>query len=140
VYEAQLWCTEDTHLNLTHHAALNSSFANQSFALELRYLRSLAGDAIAERSLKEIQKLGLGSAAQHQVWLTQMKALLPSVNKGDRITGVHLAGVGAAFYLNDQPLGRIDDPRFAQAFFAIWLDPKTSAPALRSALLNARPS
>jgi hypothetical protein len=42
----------------------------------------------------------------------------------------------ARFFFNEQPIGEIDDPAFARAFFAIWLDPRTSEPSLRSALLK----
>jgi hypothetical protein len=33
-------------------------------------------------------------------------------------------------------LGTIDDPVFARAFFAIWLDPRTREPQLRNRLLG----
>jgi hypothetical protein len=32
--------------------------------------------------------------------------------------------------------GEIAEPEFARLFFAIWLDPRTSAPDLRAALLR----
>ena len=43
---------------------------------------------------------------------------------------------GARFYQGDRLLGAIDTPGFAEAFFAIWLDTRTSAPDLRQALLH----
>jgi len=105
------------------------------FALDLRYARALSGSKIAESSIDEIRKLGLGTAAQQQAWLEQMSRLFPDVKEGSRITGVFLPGTGARFYLDGQVLGDIPDTTFALAFFAIWLDPKTSAPSLRTALL-----
>jgi hypothetical protein len=42
--------------------------------------------------------------------------------------------------LNDKPIGNIDDAEFARAFFAIWLDPKTSEPSLRKQLLGLNAS
>lgn len=107
------------------------------FALQLRYARSLKGAAIAERSVEEITRLGLGSPAQRAQWGAAMRRLFPDVVDGTTLAGVHLPGRGARFYLNGQPLGEIADPAFSQAFFAIWLDAKTSAPELRSALLGA---
>jgi hypothetical protein len=64
-----------------------------------------------------------------------MKAIFPDVKEGEHITGVYLPNQGARFYLNGNLLGEVRDPDFAHAFFAIWLDPRTSDKKLRSALL-----
>ncbi len=72
-------------------------------------------------------------------WGEQMGRIFPDVRPGDEILGVHLSD-GARFFLNDRQVGAIDDPAFARAFFAIWLDPRTSAPELRSALLQRQPA
>jgi hypothetical protein len=64
-----------------------------------------------------------------------MAKIFPDVRPGDHILGVHLPE-GARFFYNDQLVGSIEEPAFARAFFAIWLDPKTSAPDLRTALLK----
>ena len=45
-------------------------------------------------------------------------------------------GKGAEFFYRDASIGTIEDPQFARAFFSIWLDPRTSAPDLRAALLG----
>lgn len=105
------------------------------FALELRYARALNGRKIAGASADEIKTLGIGTAAQRADWLVRMEKLFPDVQEGTRITGVFLPAHGARFYRDGKSLGEIADPEFAAAFFAIWLDPKTTAPALRSALL-----
>lgn len=64
-----------------------------------------------------------------------------------RTTPTHgVAGMPSAVAASiDTLLGRVDDPEFGQAFFAIWLDPQTAAPELRSALprdlaLSIRPA
>lgn len=110
------------------------------FALELRYARKLDGARIAQSSYEQMQKLGVGSASQREAWLTRMSTLFPDVQAGTHISGIHLPGVGARFYLNGRLLGNVPDPDFSRAFFAIWLAPNTSAPSLRDALLkNAEP-
>jgi hypothetical protein len=131
IYDAQLWITTPAS-----DANPPFNFRSQNFALELRYARALGGEAIATRSLGEIQKLGLGTAEQHEQWLGHMRKAFPDVKKNDRITGVFSAERGVSFYVNDQLRHRVDDLTFAQAFFAIWFDPKTSAPKLRAALLG----
>ena len=124
LYDAQLWV---------------GSAANPPappYALELRYARTLQGAKIAEASRDEMRKLGLGSETQHAAWLSAMQRLFPDVQEGSRLTGVHRAGLGARFYLDGKLLGEIADAQFANAFFGIWLAPKTSAPELRAALLQ----
>lgn len=128
IYRAQLWVGEQGYRDNAPHAA--------RFALDLRYARALHGTRIAQSSIDEMQKLGVGSPAQHQAWLADMERLFPDVKQGSRITGVYLPDTGAGFYLDGKPLGAVRDPEFGRAFFAIWLDPKTSAPALRKDLLR----
>ena len=64
-----------------------------------------------------------------------MAGIFPDVRPGDHILGVQLPDA-ARFFFNDRTIGTIDDPAFARAFFAIWLDARTSAPDLRAALLK----
>jgi hypothetical protein len=126
VYDAELWA--------------RGGVANFSvpFRLTLRYARALEGRAIAARSDEEIARLGFGSPAQRAAWRDTMRELFPDVAAGDTLSGDYLPGHGARFYYNDRPLGAIEDAEFARAFFAIWLDPRTSAPELRTALLGLR--
>jgi hypothetical protein len=110
VYTAQLWVGRPG-LRLDR-------LASAPFALELRYATGLKGSAIAERSLQEMERMGYGDAQRRGRWLDAMKKLFPDVARGDR------------------PIGGVDDPDFARAFFAIWLDERTVAPALRESLLR----
>ena len=109
----------------------------QPFALEITYARSLEGRAIAERSRDEIARLGLGSDAQRQRWLADMVALFPDVKSGQQLVGIYRPGSSTRFYVDGGFLGEVADPEFGRAFFAIWLDPRTSAPQLRASLLSA---
>lgn len=128
LYDARLWVGKNGYQpNMPHAAPL---------ALELRYARSLDGDRIAKASIDEIRKLGRGSASQQAAWLAAMQKLFPDVEDGDRITGIYQPEQGARFFLNDAPLGAIEDPEFSRSFFAIWLAETTSAPSLRTGLLK----
>jgi len=106
------------------------------FVLELNYARKLEGKAIAEASRDEIRRLGFAAGEQLSRWTTQMKKLFPNVDKGRRIAGVYQPGRGARFYVDGVFAGSVDEPEFARAFFAIWLDPRTRAPRLRDSLLR----
>ena len=111
----------------------------KSFVLELTYARKLDGRGIADASRDEIERLGFGTEAQRARWHEQMLKLFPDVEKGRRLAGVNVPGAGARFYADGRFLGSIDDPAFARAFFAIWLDERTKAPQLREKLLKPAP-
>lgn len=127
IYDAQLWVGDKGYNAASPSAA--------PLALDLKYDRALIGKKIAESSRDEMQKLGLGTPEQRAAWLVKMLALFPDVQDGTHITGVYLPAVGARFYLDGKMLGEIADPEFGRAFFAIWLDPKTTGGKLRDALL-----
>jgi hypothetical protein len=129
-YDARLW---------VENGFRQSAFAQSAFALELRYLRSFQGADIARRSLQEMRRAGPLADADAQRWEEALRRVLPDVQPGDRITGVHRPGRGAAFLVNGAWAGEIADARFARLFFGIWLDPATSQPALRQALLAGTP-
>ncbi len=122
VYEASLWASAEDPLQ-------------PPLALALTYKRQLDGAKIAEASVSEIRNLQMADASTLNAWGQQMATIFPDVKAGDRIVGVYLPG-GARFFYNGQWIGSIDDPAFARAFFAIWLDVRTSAPELRSLLLT----
>jgi hypothetical protein len=121
VYEATLWAGEGER-------------PVPPLALGLTYKRNIEGKAIAEASVDQMRRFD-ASDAQLARWGQQMAGLFPSVKPGDRIVGLQLSD-RARFFYNDQPLGEINDAAFARAFFAIWLDPRTSEPSLRTALLT----
>jgi hypothetical protein len=124
IYDARLW------------APGGAPDFSRPLRLELRYARALRGAAIAERSDAEIARLGFGTAQERAAWLTEMKRLFPDVAPGDTLAGEHVPEFGARFWRNGAPLGEVPDPGFSRAFFSIWLDPRTSAPELRAALLG----
>jgi hypothetical protein len=129
IYDAQFWVGDRGYRQNDPESA--------KFALHLTYARDLYGKRIARSSIDEISKQGFGTSEQHEVWLNRMEALFPDVHEGTQISGVYLPGLGARFYLNGDLLGEIADLEFARAFFAIWLDPRTSASSLRTSLLTS---
>lgn len=122
----------------TLYAPASRYAAGRPFALELAYARPLKGADIAQRSIDEIAKLGIGSDAERAAWLPVLAKLFPDVRENDRLTGVAL-GQKAPFYFNGRAIGEISDAKLVQAFFAIWLDERTSAPGFRRKLLGLDP-
>jgi hypothetical protein len=127
IYSAQLWVGA---------AGYRSESEAAPFLLELRYARDLEGRRIAQASAEQMEHVGAGTAAQRLAWKERMAAIFPDVRRNDTLAGLYTPGQGVSFYLNGAPLTEVLDPAFAQAFFAIWLSPRTSAGALRTALLR----
>ena len=125
VYEARLWAPSGRYV------------PHLPFALSLTYQRSIESARIVQASLDEMAKLGVPIGA-HPQWRDQLARVLPDVAPGDTLTGVYQPAEGATFYHQGKLTGRIDD-NLARAFFAIWLDPRTSEPSLRQALLGVKP-
>jgi len=106
------------------------------FALELRYAMRLSGQDIAARSVEEIRRLRPVPEERLDAWARAMRRIFPDVGPGDRLVGVAIPGREARFYAGERLLGVVADAAFVDAFFGIWLDERTSEPALRRALLG----
>lgn len=120
IYEATLWAGDDP--------------LRPPLALRLDYHRTISGQTIAEASVSEMRAM-LGDDPRLALWGERMRRVFPDVRPGEHLLGVQQAEA-AAFYQAGRLLGRIDAPGFADAFFGIWLDARTSAPGLRAALLK----
>lgn len=121
VYDATLW-------------ARRGAPTQPPLALQLTYRRGLSGATLAEASIDQMRRQGVPEP-QLQAWGPVLAALLPDVQPGDRLLGLHLPEA-APFFHNDRPIGQLNDTALARRFFAIWLDERTSAPDLRAALLQ----
>jgi hypothetical protein len=108
--------------------------------LGLTYTRSLKGLAIADRTISEMQTLAQRNGqswepARVASWQRQLRALIPDVQAGDRITGVNQPMQGVALFLNEVALGTVQGADFAELFFGIWLSSQSPQPTMRQALL-----
>jgi Chalcone isomerase-like len=128
IYDAKLWVADGFSA---------ANYASEPFALELRYLRNFSGEMIAERSLKEMRRIGAVSEEKATQWLENMKKTFPDIKKGDQLIGIHRPDGTASFTLNGKPIGEIRDEEFTRLFFGIWLSPKTSEPKMRNELIGA---
>jgi len=106
------------------------------FALEIRYVRPIRGERLVAASLDEMARLGLADAARRETWRPLLARAFPSVEPGDTIVGLAEPDGRVAFYHRGALTAELRDADFARAFFAIWLDPRTREPGLRSSLLG----
>ena len=125
VYDASLWAGPGFNAN---------GYASQRFALSLVYLRAFSGKESALRSMQHIRLLAKLSAETDQTWLDTLQDILPGVAAGERLTGLHGPG-SLALWHQGRTLATVSDAQLAARFFGIWLDPATSEPRLRQALL-----
>lgn len=123
IYDATLW------------TASGRWKAGELHALELVYARTISREQLVKSSIEEMQRTGT-SREQAEAWADDMRRVFADVRPGDRLVGVFHPERGAAFYSDRGLTGEINDPAFARAFAAIWLDPRTREPDLRRKLLN----
>ena len=71
---------------------------SQEFALELRYQKSFSGEAIANRTAKEMKNLGV-SDAQATAWGKELAGILPNVEPGQTIAAVYIPKQGTSFFM-----------------------------------------
>ena len=126
VYNAQL------------HAATTSWQGRPPYALSLTYLRDFKGEDIAKRSAKEIKEQGIEDENQLEDWLVLMTNLFPDVNEGETLTGIFREDRTTVFYRGEELIGVVEDVRFGERFFGIWLSEKTSEPKLRKLLIGEK--
>lgn len=126
----------DARLLVPPQGLVGERLTAQPFALDLRYARAFRAADIARRTREEMERLEVGTAAERKAWEVQLARLLPDVRDNDHLTGLYQPGRGTTFLLNGTPIGEVAGEAFAQAFFAIWLDPRTAAPAVRQSLLG----
>ncbi|MEM6782074.1 MAG: chalcone isomerase family protein [Pseudomonadota bacterium] len=112
----------------------------EPLALELIYLRDITGKQIADRSLDEMEDLGMDDSVRLNEWYNDMVRIFPDVTDGFVLTGVLTPRGETVFYKHDQEIGRVADPEFGHYFFDIWLSAETSAPDLRAKLLGRNKS
>ena len=125
IYDAKLW-TAGPRFD-----------AEAPYALGIRYARNIKGLKLAEESVKQWRGMRYGYEDRYEAWEAEMRRIFPDVKPDDELVGVHLPGKGAQFYFNGKPAGAVADSAFARAFFAIWLDERTTEPGLRRALIGA---
>jgi len=104
-------------------------------ALDIQYLRKFEAKALVKQTLDELKNLGV-SDTQRAEWADPLAKAFKTVQPGDSITAIRKPQGSTQFFYNGQFVSEISGESFSQAFFGIWLHPKTSAPQLRKILLG----
>jgi hypothetical protein len=120
LYDAKLYASKET---------------KGGIALDIQYLRKFEANALVKQTLDELKNLGV-SDTQRAEWADPLAKAFKTVQVGDSITAIRKPQGGTQFFYNGQFVSEISGESFSQAFFGIWLHPKTSAPQLRKVLLG----
>ena len=123
VYDAKLWTAGERF------------DAGAPFALGIRYARSIKGLKLAQESVNQWRGMRYGYEERYEAWEAEMRRIFPDVAPEDELVGLYLPGTGARFYFNGKLTGEVADRAVARAFFAIWLDERSTEPGLRRALI-----
>jgi len=109
----------------------------QPYVLELTYLRPLDGAKVASKTRDEMVRLGFRDEAKLARWQLQLTDWYSGIEAGTRLAAMRNAD-GSTTFVRDgkQVLGTLQDPAFAQYFFAIWLSDQSLRPDLRRQLLG----
>lgn len=105
-------------------------------ALRLVYLRDFEKDDLISETKKQWKKLGLKDQSKITTWVGSLNELWRDVKKHESITLYIDETSSSFFYLDNEQLGQVEDPEFAQAFLDIWLSENTSAPDVRKKLIS----
>jgi hypothetical protein len=106
------------------------------FALRIDYHMDLAGRDIAQRSVEEMRRQGLEDPRAVGRFRARMEDIFPDVAAGTSLTGIRDSRGATLFFRDHEFIGSVEEPEFTDRFFAIWLAPGTSEPALRRSLLG----
>ena len=109
----------------------------EPFALSLSYLRKLKGEQIISKTIEEMMDQKKFDKQELADWSVQLSSIIKDVNASTTITGVRDERGYTLFYRNGKPAGTIENTRFTEGFFDIWLGENTSEPQLRRNLLSA---
>ncbi len=117
IYDCSLWTTGDKPI----HSNTNEMLIKDAYALSITYTKKVSLQQLLSSTKKEWQRLGFSDNYPIAVWLTMLKNIWPSVEKGDQLIAVVTAEGKTKFYNSSSSLGTIDDKNFGPAFLSIWL-------------------
>ena len=105
-------------------------------ALVFHYLRRVRAEDLFASTVAEMERVS-GAPVPLQ-WRAELRALVPDVVRGDRLTAlVDAVGSRLTLFFNGRLLGHLDHPSCAAHFAAVWTSPSARFPELRDALCAA---
>jgi hypothetical protein len=119
IYHVKVW-TLDNELPDT----------KKPFIMTYDYRRDIKAKDLIKTSQEEWKDLELCNAKQSQLWSNELTKIWPDIKSGDQLTA-WFNGSDTQFYQKKKFLGKISGKDFSEAFFQIWLHPKSQTASLR---------
>lgn len=92
----------------------------EPMVLAIEYARDISAQQLVDQTRDEWQRMALVDENSEQ-WLEQLAAMWPNVSSGDCLIAARTEAGTTQFFSAQRALGEIDEPEFAEKFFAIWL-------------------
>ncbi|MEC9375363.1 MAG: chalcone isomerase family protein [Pseudomonadota bacterium] len=127
IYNASLWTSEN---------AIYANLYDSDVLLIADYDRNISNQRILNSISEEWKRINSQLGLNEQLWMSELDTIIPNILSGDKLSSFVRANGSTKFYLNDQYIGEIQDPKFGPAFLSIWLNKKTSKKRLRKDLLG----
>lgn len=127
VYDSSLWFIGEKSDDLLD---------TNTYALSITYARKISAQQLLSSTKKEWERLGFATRYPLDAWLTMLKNIWPSVEKGDQLIVVADKHGETTFFNNNSSLGTISDASFGHAFLSIWLDENSRFKKNRKELLG----
>lgn len=127
LYQAQLFSPDGRFVDYQQSKPLK---------LELTYQRDITVADFVDATLAQWEQQHGQLSADKKRWGGLLGNIWRDVKTGDRLACVYLPSGHTEFFLNDAPLGVIEDQAFGPLFLDIWLGTNTTAPKLRARLLG----
>jgi len=108
----------------------------QDKVMELAFLRSVDGPAVAEAMDQGFRKNSAESLPALKERLEKFRLLIPDLKKGDRLLFAYTAGKSVAVEVNGRKMGEIEGKDFADALFRCWLGKAPADKELKRGLLG----
>jgi len=124
VFDATLWIAGQQWSPIEPHA------------LDVLASRNIPPKRLVGGVIDEMRDLKAANDRQRAQWQADLLRILPPLTRGDQLVVLCLPDRKTLIYFNGLERGKIDDPNFGAALFRVWLDPMSSRPDVRNALLQ----
>jgi hypothetical protein len=108
----------------------------EAHALDVEASRQIPPSRLVNGVIDEMRDIRAADDRQRSTWKTRLNQIVPPMVRGDSLVILCLPNRQTVIFHNGTMIGSIDDPNFGSALFRVWLDPRTSRPDIRSALLQ----
>ncbi|MDA8244340.1 MAG: chalcone isomerase family protein [Elusimicrobia bacterium] len=124
------------YLEKTSRDGMAVASSEQLKRIELVFLRSVDGKAVAEAIAEGFANNAGAALPALKDRITRMEKMIPDVKKGDRLVFVYRPGIGIEVTANGKPAGAIEGKDFADVLFKVWVGDKPADKSLKNGLLG----